>query len=154
MSIFTYEGTDDMQTLDYRNFQYKGFHSTGACFVRVGIKDDGSLVCLIAQLRDYNGTSVTNVIEDIISGVIHRLHAEKALPKALYSVNKIIEQSTWVEHYAPGIGVSPEGSWSIVTLDAGHKPDWEDASLDRVVAHSGVEPDFFTLTEEDLCFKR
>ncbi len=90
-----------MQTLDYRNFEYKGFHSMGACYVRVRIKDDGSLVCLIAQLRDYNGTSVTNVIEDIMYGVVKRLDSEKALPKALSSMDKILERSVWIERYAP-----------------------------------------------------
>ncbi|GKS05109.1 hypothetical protein PSTH1771_08855 [Pseudomonas syringae pv. theae] len=142
-----------MQTLDYRNFEYKGFHSMGACYVRVRIKDDGSLVCLIAQLRDYNGTSVTNVIEDIMYGVVKRLDSEKALPKALSSMDKILERSVWIERYAPGLGISPDGSWAIVTLAEG-KPDWTHASFESVVAHCGVEPDFFTLTEDDLRHKR
>ncbi|AKT32664.1 hypothetical protein RX987_03775 [Pseudomonas syringae pv. actinidiae] len=143
-----------MQTLDYRNFEYKGFHSMGACFVRVRIKDDGSLVCLIAQLRDYNGTSVTNVIEDIMYGVVKRLDSEKALPKALSSMDKILERSVWIERYAPGLGISPDGSWAIVTLDSERKPDWTHASFQSVVAHCGVEPAFLDLTEEDLRHKR
>ncbi|WP_327780779.1 hypothetical protein [Pseudomonas amygdali] len=112
---------------------------------------------LIAQLRDYDGTSVTNDIEDIISGVIHRLHTERALPKAFSSVYEVLEQFTWVEHYAPGIGISSDGSWTIVTivtLDASNTADWEYMSLNDVVAHTDVDPDFLALTEEDLRHKK
>ncbi|KPX12551.1 Uncharacterized protein ALO71_00577 [Pseudomonas amygdali pv. dendropanacis] len=143
-----------MRTIDYRRFEYKGDYASGACFVRVCITDGGMLFGLIAQLRDYDGTSVTNDIEEIISGVIHRLHTERALPKAFSSMYEVLEQFTWVEHYAPGIGISSEGSWAIVTLDASNKPDWEYMSLDGVVARSGVEPDFLALTEEDLRHKK
>ncbi|MFA0940979.1 hypothetical protein ACDH53_26835, partial [Pseudomonas tremae] len=79
---------------------------------------------------------------------------ERALPKAFSSMYEVLEQFTWVEHFAPDIGISSEGSWAIVTLDASNTPDWEYMSLDDVVAHTGVEPDFFTLTEDDLRFKR
>ncbi|RJX62787.1 hypothetical protein C6380_00105, partial [Pseudomonas syringae pv. actinidiae] len=87
-------------------------------------------------------------------GVIYRLHAERALPKAFFSMYEILEQFAWVEHYAPGIGISSEGSWAIVTLDASNTPDWEYMSLDDVVAHTGVNLDFFTLGEDDLRLKK
>ncbi|KPB91012.1 Uncharacterized protein AC503_1589 [Pseudomonas syringae pv. maculicola] len=109
---------------------------------------------MIAQLRNYYGTSVTNVIEEIMLGVVQRLGSEKAFPRAFSSGDKLYEDSVWVEHYAEGIGFSPEGSWAIVTLDEGNNPDWEYVSLDSVVARSGVELDFFALSDEDLHFKR
>ncbi|QHE95723.1 hypothetical protein LCG56_20570 [Pseudomonas cannabina pv. alisalensis] len=143
-----------MRTIDYRRFEYKGDYASGACFVRVGITDGGMLFGLIAQLRDYDGTSVTNDIEEIISGVIHRLHTERALPKAFSSMYEVLEQFTWVEHYAPGIGISSEGSWAIVTLDASNTPDWEYMTLDDVVAHTDVVPEFFTLGEDDSRLKK
>ncbi|MCQ3006028.1 hypothetical protein ALP26_102572 [Pseudomonas savastanoi pv. glycinea] len=143
-----------MRTIDYRRFGYKGDYASGACFVRVGITDEGTLFGLIAQLRDHDGTSVTNDIEEIISGVIHRLHTERALPKAFSSMYEVLEQFTWVEHYAPGIGISSEGSWAIVTLDASNTPDWEYMTLDDVVAHTDVDPDFFTLGEDDSRLKK
>ncbi|PBK47588.1 hypothetical protein C6380_00115 [Pseudomonas syringae pv. actinidiae] len=143
-----------MRTIDYRRFEYEGDYASGACFVRVGITDEGTLFGLIARLRDHDGTSVTNDIEEIISGVIYRLHAERALPKAFFSMYEILEQFAWVEHYAPGIGISSEGSWAIVTLDASNTPDWEYMSLDDVVAHTGVNLDFFTLGEDDLRLKK
>ncbi|KPW79587.1 Uncharacterized protein ALO76_01523 [Pseudomonas syringae pv. coriandricola] len=79
-----------MRTIDYRRFEYKGDYASGACFVRVGITDGGMLFGLIAQLRYYDGTSVTNDIEEIISGVIHRLHTERALPKAFSSMYEFL----------------------------------------------------------------
>ncbi|SHN14408.1 hypothetical protein SAMN05216593_109188 [Pseudomonas asturiensis] len=142
-----------MQSIEYRNFQFKGFNSVGACYVRTRITDDGKIVCLISQLRGYNGTSVTNVIEDIIHGVVERLFAEGVLPKALSTMDKILKRSVWIEHYPPGVGMSPSGSWAVVTLDAEGKPDWEHVTLDDAIALSGVEANFFSLSAQDVQFK-
>jgi hypothetical protein len=136
-----------MHTLNYRNFKFKGFHSVGACFVRVRVNDDGTVVALIAQLRDYNGTSVTNVIEDIITSVIQHLHAEKYL-------RKLPSSYTWVERYVPGTSMSETGSWAIVSIDSDGRPEWEHVSLEAAISRCGVEPAFLSLSDEDLQYEK
>lgn len=73
-------GNSQFQSVDkeYPRFQFPGFASSGTCFVRAGVRQDG-LIILCAQLYSYKGTSITNAIEEVRASAIAQLHDDVGL---------------------------------------------------------------------------
>lgn len=140
-------------------FEFMGFGSRGTCFVRTQVRQGGVIV-LCAQLKKYQGTSVTNAIEDIYSRVVSRLAKEGALKlpgfrlwsffKRENSFESIASQIVWVEYYPPGAGMFPNGSYALVNFDSQGSPVWNYVSREYILQECGLDQWFLEISPELL----
>ena len=141
--------------LDFDRFEFQGFGSPGHCFLRTRgtLRSDGKgldLIFLCVQLRNYYGTSVTNAIEDIFFRAIDELPKsvgdpaiKRLIPKRGRPLAEARRHIRWVEHYPPGVGIDPSGSYALVAFDAAFNPTWNYVTLQRAASECGVAQDFF-----------
>lgn len=141
--------------LDFNRFEFQGFGSLGHCFLRVRgtLQADRKrldLVFLCIQLKNYRGTSVTNAIEEIFSRAIDQLPKNvsdpairRLLPKRGKSLAEARRNIRWVEHYPPGVGIDPSGSYALVAFDAAFNPTWNYVTVQRAASECGVDQGFF-----------
>ncbi len=136
---------------DFPRFKFPGFGSEGTCFLRVWVRPSG-LVVLCSQLLDYYGTSVTNAVEQILVKAIERLQEEVGLdhlaaPKRWWQfradhkgfISQVVRSTVWIEHYPPGAGLHPEGSFALVAFDNSLHPVWNYVSKETAASECGVD---------------
>lgn len=160
---------------DYLPFEFEGFWNIGYCFLRIFIKNQ-KVVILCTQLPNYTGTSITNAIESVLEHVARALHKEKnekdqnivtynelfphirkiflgtekcneRLIRAL--IEHLINISIWIEHYPPGEGLFPEGSFSLVSFTEGREPIWNFLSVEKLSKELNT-PGLFDINYEEL----
>jgi len=150
---------------EYPRLRFPGFVAEGTCFVRARIRQDG-LVILCAQLYGYNGTSVTNAIEEVRRAAIERLHEEVGLQHLLPTkkwwqrertrdelLAIAAAQTAMVEHYPKGRGLAPAGSFALVEFDDAGRPEWDYKPLATVAQQCAVESGFLTIDPEQLHYR-
>lgn len=144
---------------DFRRFSFPGFGQEGTCFLRARVNQDGTSVFLCAQLVNYQGTSVTNAVEDIFLKAVQMLYEARVYKiqrKHWYSLGgqfsykHIVANSRWVEHYPKGTGISDRDSYALVSFDSRMRPIWNYVSLGRAAQECGVTEDFFAISPEDI----
>lgn len=134
---------------EYSRFEFPGNSSTGRCFIRAWVWAD-RLVVLCTQLIDYQGTSVTNAVQDLAPKVIEQLDADIGLehylpPKSWLrfwesrnvSFFDVMPKMHWIEHYPPGVGLNPQGSYQLVRFVQGDW-HWTTISLSQAAELAGV----------------
>lgn len=147
----------------YPRFAFSGFGSQGTCYVKVYIGPH-SVTVLIAQLRNYTGTSITNAYEDIAPVVTARIaeeldvrHLRPSQPwwkfgaKKKVSPGEIMAMTTWTEHYPAGTGLRPEGTFAIMELEPELK--WHFCTRQAAEKYCDVPPQFFHIHPAELDFK-
>ena len=149
---------------DFRRFQFPGFDHIGTCFLRVRVNSDGTSIFLCSQLKNYTGTSVTNVVEEIFVKAVSELQKSGLFKikrphwyslKRELSFSEIVARSSWVEHYPKGVGISSDkDTYALVSFDRDLKPAWDYVSLERAIKICGVEKDFFHISQEDLDYEQ
>ena len=147
---------NQLETVDkeYQRFRFEGVGSQGTCFLRVRVRSSG-LVVLCSQLLEYYGTSVTNAVEQILVETIEQLQADVGLDHLIAAkpwwrsridkngiIEQVVRRTAWVEHYPPGAGLAPAGSFALVAFDSKLHPVWNYVSKDVAAAECGVEPGF------------
>jgi len=99
-------------------FEYKG---NGDCESKCRVRticdpDSDELIVLITELEDNPGTSITNMIEEVVKGIVIKLGHE-------------CYDAVWIEHYPPCVGVNAYDTFDYVGLDySGNfltNPKWE-----------------------------
>ena len=143
------------QDFEYRRLRFQGFNEPGECFLRVRILKNKNLVFLCKQLIGYSGTSVTNAAEAILEAAVRKLEVEKKLPSALlgtffrrggrHLLTKVVRHSQWVEHYPPGTGLAPNGSYAIVSFGEDLKPVWNYVSRASAARACEVDEAFLSV---------
>ena len=124
----------------------------GQCYLRV-ITSNERIVFVFAQLPNYVGMSISNGVEGIRQSATNFLLQQKtndgksivevmrpskflqSLPSALnlWLTKKIVNlclsalesKCMWIEHYPPGLGLSPAGSFARVYFSRGGRPAWQ-----------------------------
>lgn len=147
---------------EYPRFKFAGFGSQGTCFLRVRVRPDG-IVVLCSQLLDYYGTSVTNAVEAILVSTIEQLQKDFGLDHLIAArpwwrfrtsrdefIEQIVRRTVWVEHYPPGAGLAPAGSFALVAFDSGLHPVWNYVSKEVAAAECAVEVEFLKVENERL----
>lgn len=150
---------------EYPRFRFPGIGAEGTCFVRARVRHD-ALVILCAQLYGYDGTSVTNAIEEVRFASIVQLHDDVGLqhlmpPRKWWqgkpTRDKVLAhaatRSIVVEHWPKGRGLAPAGSFAIVEFDDSGKPEWDYKRQDAVARMCAVEDEFLTVAPERLQFR-
>lgn len=147
---------------EYPRFKFAGFGSQGTCFLRARVQSSG-LVVLCSQLLEYYGTSVTNASEQILLAAIERLQEDVGLDHLLADkswwqfrishsefIEQVVRRTMWVEHYPPGAGLAPAGSFALVAFDSSLHPVWNYVSRDVAAAECGVEAEFLEVDTKFL----
>ncbi|MBB4519739.1 hypothetical protein [Paraburkholderia fungorum] len=161
----------DHSTETIERFAFPGTSRRGSCFLRFCVRNDTPIV-LCAQLLRYVGTSVTNAAEEISAEFFRHLWNKKlfeiAVKKQLFEcvlenryearVRDVVWQHfskkvVWIEHYPPGAGLAPEGSYSLVG-DVTSNPFWSYLPAERIVEEAGVTMDFLTVEPVHLEYER
>lgn len=151
---------------DYPRFNFPGFGSQGTCFLRARVRPSG-VVVLCSQLLGYYGTSVTNAAEQILVAAITRLQQDVGLDHLVPAqrwwqprldedkfIGEIVRRILWVEHYPPGAGLNPVGSFALVAFDSNLHPVWNYVSKEQAATECGVKAEFFELDTELLHYVR
>lgn len=136
---------------EYPRFRFPGFGSEGTCFLRVWVRPSG-LVVLCSQLLEYYGTSVTNAVEQILVAAIERLQEDVGLdhlvaPRRWWRfradhedfISQVVRRTVWIEHYPPGAGLHPAGSFAFVAFDSDLHPVWNYVSKETAAGECGVD---------------
>ncbi|MCK6407426.1 MAG: hypothetical protein L6Q60_15620 [Rhodocyclaceae bacterium] len=153
-------------------FEFRGFTSPGYCFLKASVRA-GTPVFLCAQLSNYHGTSVTNAVENILDAAIQMLLAAQAVTSLrkkslwdLFSDRRFEQQkwsdlchffsaeAIWIEHYPPGTGLQPEGSFSIVKFDTALNPSWSYVRKEKILEHTGLDEQFFNVPYNELSYEQ
>lgn len=151
---------------EYPRFKFPGFGSQGTCFLRARIRPSG-IVVLCSQLLNYYGTSVTNAAELILVAAIEQLHKDVGLDQFVAAkpwwrprvdsekfIGEMVRRLVWVEHYPPGAGLNPAGSFALVAFDSTLHPVWNYVSKQEAATECGVEAEFLELDEKLLHYAR
>lgn len=135
---------------DYFPFEFPGFGAQAHCFLRVRMHSSNILV-LCAQLPNYHSTSVTNGLESIVDELVEALIKEGMLKigesrwqffnwrrgsekwkRTRFAITRaqFLNRCRWFEYYPPGVGISKNGSLSLVTFNESESPSWSYGSRD------------------------
>lgn len=136
---------------DFRRFLFPGYGETGTCFLRGRVNPDGTYIFLCSQLKNYAGTPITSVVEEIFAKAVWEFRKAGLLNREL-SFSEVAALSRWVEHYPKGTGRSSEDTYALVSFASGPNPAWDYVSLERAAKECGVEEEFFFILPEDLQF--
>lgn len=144
---------------EFRRFAYPGVSRRGQCYLKVRVNQEGRAVFLCAQLLNYTGTSVTNAVEDILVGVVGEL-ANEGVFKNLSRRNwfkkspqlelEVARTCRWIEHYPPGAGLAPNGSYALVSFDSNLSPAWNYMDLARAATICEVDQKFLRVAPDEL----
>lgn len=147
---------------EYLRFSFPGFGSEGKCYLKARISSEG-IVIICSQLLNYNGTSVTNAVDQILLIAINRLQQEVGLNHLvdakpwwrLFSdrgkfIEQVVKRTAWVEYYPPGTGLADNGSFALVAFDNNLNPIWNYVSEDVAAAQCGVPIEFLKIDPERL----
>jgi hypothetical protein len=154
----------------------------GQCYLRV-IASNERIVFFFAQLPDYVGMSISNGIEGVHKSATEFLLQQEtdegksivevmkppkfiqSLPSTLslwlskkifrHCLNAFESKCVWIEHYPPGLGLSPSGSFARIHFSRGGRPSWQfmdneelasllpgcDLAIDQTALSSWNQPD-------------
>lgn len=155
---------------------FRGFINTGYCFLRIVVENNKPLF-FCCQLPDYNGTSVTNAVEEIFSSAVtvlldaknergedvcsyrgppsmfQRLFRSKAAigrEQRAHIENFVRARAIWVEHYPPGVGLAEQGSFARVVFTESGEPVWHYAPQPLLAAQLGIDEGLISADYEAL----
>lgn len=151
--------------IEERRFKFRGFNGIGECYLRVKKVDNDGFVFLCTQLLNYQGTSVTNGVEEILYAAVKCLAERDELPKSFrppfYARHKagrlvmsVVRHARWVEHYPPGAGILPDGSYALVSFADDLSPVWNYMSRADAARFCEVEEEFFNVDPISLVYEK
>lgn len=163
---------------DYEQFRFPGNGREGTCFLRLQARqEDQRIVIFCSQLKNYNGTSVTNAIEFIVRQALSSLATEgivrsppspphlswmarflahirgtarQAPVSPVPDIRELITYTTCIEHYPPNVGLAEKGSYALVSFDDGFNPVWNYVTREAAAKKAGVDDLFLTISAESL----
>lgn len=166
--------TRDLRS-DFMPLPFRGFISTGHCFLRVDIHA-GKFTVLCSQLPGYTGTAVTNAVEAIIDSLLHQLmtgeHMEGGAAlqvqpswrwlrrllrsrqhqrtEALASARRyFLRNVLWIEHY-PRVATDAEReTHAVVSFTPEGAPSWHYLPRERILEQLG-DPAFLDVDPQML----
>jgi len=143
------------------DFVFPGFIDDGVCGITIGESKGSPIVVICSQKINYHGTSVTNALEsiafklvdDALEGHLSKVCSAPLLKKLRDIWTKLEEAGphalssfyaqgvvTWIEHYPPNAGLTPEHTFSEVWFDEDDNPTWlSSKSADSAKTAFGAE---------------
>jgi hypothetical protein len=97
---------------------------------------------LLTKLKDTKNLTLFTLESIKLALQYREQHAERS---------RRIREMIWVEHYAPGLGIDPKGSYAIVTFEPGSwRPSWKYLPRPKLATITKYEEGDFLIPDSEL----